>query len=36
MNFKGDNPLITELDRVLSINDEVLRFKIFVLTRADF
>ena len=31
VNFKGDNPLITELDRVLSINDEVLRFKIFVL-----
>ncbi len=31
LNFKGDNPLIAELDRVLSINDEVLRFKIFVL-----
>ena len=33
VNFQGDNPCITELDRVLSINDEVLRFKIFVLNQ---
>ncbi len=30
VELQGENPCITELDRVLSINDEVLRFKIFV------
>ena len=33
IDFKGGNPLIEELERVLSITDEVLRFKIFVMER---
>lgn len=29
MDFKADNAIIGELDRVMSITDEILRFKIF-------
>lgn len=29
LTFKGGNELVQELDRVLSITDEILRFKIF-------
>ena len=32
-NFSGDNELVAELDRVLSITDEVLRFKIFLMEK---
>jgi len=31
--FKGGNELVQELDRVLSITDEILRFKIFRIDR---
>ncbi|MBC7229906.1 MAG: 30S ribosomal protein S6 [Actinobacteria bacterium] len=29
LTFKGGNELVQELDRVLSITDEIMRFKIF-------
>ena len=33
LTFKGGNELVQELDRVLSITDEILRFKIFRIDR---